>query len=89
METINICENAIRKNYDLEIIVGNSSLNYITMSPHELKRSKLKKYKHVMLLNINGLGTGQVHFMTDDGHYLLIPWCYIISMIPSKNEKEN
>ena len=81
-------EKAIGQYYDLETIVGNTNLNYISMSPHDLKQSRLKKYKNVKLININGLGTGQAHFITEDGHYLLLPWCYIISMIPSK-EKTN
>lgn len=78
-------DKAIDQYYDLETIVGNNNLNYISMSPYDLKRSKLKKYQHVKLVNVNGLGTGQVHFITNDGHYLLLPWCYIVSMIPSKN----
>lgn len=78
-------DKAINQYYDLETIVGNNNLNYISMSPCDLKQSKLKKYQHVKLVNVNGLGTGQVHFITNDGHYLLLPWCYIISMIPSKN----
>lgn len=85
---VKIIDKAIGQYYDLETIVANNNLNYISMSLHGLKQSKLKKYQHVKLVNINGFGIGQVHFITDDGHYLLIPWCYIISMIPSK-EKEN
>lgn len=78
----------IGKCYDLETIVGNNNLNYISMSPHDLKNCRLKKYCAVQLVNINGLGIGQAHFVTEDGHYLLLPWCYIVSMIPSnKNTK--
>lgn len=87
-EVLNILDQIIGQYYDLEAIVGNNKLNYISMSPHVLKQAKLKKYQYAKLININGLGTGQVHFITNDGHYLLLPWCYIISMIPSK-EKEN
>lgn len=87
-EMVKIIDKSIGQYYDLETIVGNNNLNYFSMSLHDLKQSKLKKYQHVELININGLGTGQVHFITDDGHYLLISWCYIVSMIPSK-EKEN
>lgn len=87
-EVSNMIDKAIGQHYDLETIVGNSNLNYISMSPHNLKQSKLKKYQYAKLVNVNGLGIGQVHFITDDGHYLLLPWCYIVSMIPSK-EREN
>lgn len=82
-EVVDMIDKAIDQYYDLETIIGNNNLNYISMSPYDLKRSKLKKYQHVKLVNVNGLGTGQVHFITNDGHYLLLPWCYIISMIPS------
>lgn len=81
---VKIIDKAIGQYYDLETIVGNNNLNYISMNPHDLKQSKLKKYQHVKLVNVNGLGIGQVHFITDDGHYLLLPWCYVVSMIPSK-----
>ena len=84
-EVVDMIDKAIDQYYDLETIVGNNNLNYISMSPYDLKRNKLKKYQHVKLVNVNGLGTGQVHFITNDGHYLLLPWCYIVSMIPSKN----
>lgn len=77
-------DKAIGQYYDLETIVGNKNLNYISMSSHDLKECRLQKYHSAQLVNINGLGIGQAHFITDDGHYLLLPWCYIISMIPSK-----
>lgn len=84
-----IIDKAIGQYYDLETIVWNNNLNYISMSPHDLKQSRLKKYQHVKLVNINGIGIGQVHFITDDNHYLLLPWCYIVSMIPSKEKVRN
>lgn len=84
MQNKDIVDNCIDKYYDIETIVGNNGLNYISMNPNDLKIVKLQKYKHVKLVNINGLGIGQVHFTTDDGSYLLLPWCYIVSMIPSK-----
>ena len=43
------------------------------MGKNKLEQSRLIKYRHVRLLNINGLGTGQVHFITDNGSYLLLP----------------
>ena len=85
-ETVDMIDNAIDKYYDLETIVGNIDLTYLSMSPHDLKQIRLKKYKHAQLININGLGAGQVHFVTEDEHYLLLPWCYIVSMIPSKEK---
>ena len=81
---INIVDNCVGKYYDIETILSNNVLSFISMSPHDLKKINILRYKHVQLLNINGLGIGQVHFMTDDGSYLLLPWCYIVSMIPSK-----
>ena len=77
---------AIGQYYDLETIVKNSNLNYISMNPHDLKSIRLKKVSKAKLVNVNGWETGQAHFVTDDGHYLLIPWCYIVSMIPSKDD---
>ena len=77
-------DKAVGQYYDLETIVGNNNLNYISFSLHDLKQCKLKKYQYAKLVNINGLGIGQVHFITEDGHYLMLPWCYIVSMIPSK-----
>lgn len=77
----------IGKYYDLETILWNNNLEHLSMSPNKLKQCRLKKYKHVKLININGLVVGQVHFVTDDGKYLLLPWCYIISMIPSEVNK--
>ena len=87
-EVPNMIDKAVGQYYDLETIVGNNNLNYISFSPHDLKQCKLKKYQYAKLVNINGLGIGQVHFITEDGHDLLLPWCYIVSMIPSK-EMEN
>ena len=45
--------------------------------------------KEETLMNINGWGVGQAHFLTEDDEYLLIPWCYIISMIPSRKENNS
>lgn len=87
-EVLNMIDKAVGQYYDLETIVGNNNLNYISFSPHDLKQCKLKKYQYAKLVNINGLGIGQVHFITEDGHYLMLPWCYIVSMIPSKKNGE-
>lgn len=63
----------IGKIYDLETIGTNTALEFITMRPHDLHCGKLRKYKNVRLVNVNGLGTGQVHFITDSGSYLMLP----------------
>lgn len=78
-------DGTIDKYYDIETIVENYSLSCLSMSPHDLKTTRLKRYKSVKLVNINGLGVGQAHFITEDGHYLLLPWCYIVSMTPSSD----
>ena len=57
------------------------------MFPKDIKQSCVRKHKNVTLTNINGWGVGQAHFLTEDDEYLLLPWCYIISMVPSKNNK--
>lgn len=77
-------DKVIGQYYNLETIVHSSDLYTLNMLPCTLKQIAIKRYEHVKLININGLATGQVHFITDDGHYLLLPWCYIISMIPSR-----
>lgn len=77
--------NMINKYYDLQVFGHPCEINY---SPHNLKGLSFKIYKNVKLVNVNGLGTGQVHFIMDDGKYLLLPWCYIVSMVPSKVENQ-
>lgn len=74
----------VERFYDLEVLKNKSQLNYVGMGKHDLKEASLHWYCHVKLVNVNGMGTGQVHFITDEGEYLLLPWCYIISMIPSR-----
>lgn len=44
------------------------------MNPNDFKNVETIKYNHVLLVNVNGLGIGQVHFVEDDGSYLLLPW---------------
>lgn len=83
-EVIEIIERAIGQYYDIETIIDNNHLNYISMNIRDLRQVRLKKYKHIKLININGLGDGQVHFVTDDGHYLMLPWCYIVSIRPNE-----
>lgn len=89
-EAIDILKTVICKHYDLEVIESNRYLNIVQkVNPYELQGITLKTYKNVELMNINGLGTGQVHFLTEKGEYLLLPWCYIISMVPSKEVINN
>lgn len=83
-EISNMIDNAIGQYYDLEVIKNRGHLSIVDMGKRDLYSSKLDRYFNVKLININGLGVGQIHFITEDGHYLLLPWCYIVSMIPSK-----
>ena len=85
-EISDLIDKAIGQYYDLETIGRCADLGYMSMSPHDLRQFVPRKYKNVRLININGLATGQLHFITEDGHYLLIPWCYVISMTPSKEK---
>ena len=85
-EISNMIDNAIGQYYDLEVIKNKGHLSVVDMGKRNLSSAKLERYFNVKLVNINGLGVGQVHFITEDGHYLLIPWCYVISMIPSKEK---
>lgn len=86
-EDLDFIEKIIGQYYDIETIGKCADLSVVSMIPHNLKYFVPRKYKNVKLVNINGLATGQVHFITEDGHYLLLPWCYIISMTPSKENK--
>lgn len=70
------------KYYDLETVTVNENLKYISYNKNNMERTRYKKYHHVELVNVNGIGTGQIHFITDKGSYLMLPWCYIISMVP-------
>ena len=85
-EISDLIDKAIGQYYDLETIGRCADLGYMSMSPHDLRQFVPRKYKNVRLMNINGLATGQLHFITEDGHYLLIPWCYVISMTPRKEK---
>ncbi len=71
----------MNKFYDLQVVKYPCEIDY---SRNALNDVDIKTYKGVQLVNVNGLGTGQAHFITENGEYLLLPWCYIISMIPSK-----
>lgn len=68
------------KYYDIEIFKNKYDLS---MNPNDFKNAETTKYNHVLLVNVNGLGVGQVHFIRDDGGYLLLPWGYILTMKPS------
>ena len=80
-----ICEGMMDKYYDVQITTVVDTNQF---SIHHLKNLHAKIYKHLKLVNINGMGVGQVHFVADDGSYVLLPWCYIISMLPAK-ENDN
>lgn len=80
-EHIQICNGIMNKYYDVQITTRPEVDQF---SIHQLLYLPKKTYRHLRLVNINGMGTGQVHFITDDGSYVLVPWCYIISMLPAK-----
>ena len=82
-------DNVIGKTYDIEYIGNKIQLETLSMSPKDIKQSCVRKHKNVTLMNINGWGVGQAHFLTEDDEYLLLPWCYIISMIPSRKENNS
>lgn len=88
-EIVNIIDGAIGKRYDLEVMKNNKALSFIGFTKHDLADAHLQRYFNVTLVNINGLGTGQAHFITENGSYLLLPWCYIISMVPSAIKSVN
>jgi hypothetical protein len=76
-----LCDGIINKYYDVQITTR-PEVNQFSI--HTLLYLPKKVYKHLKLVNINGMGAGQVHFIADDGSYVLVPWCYIISMLPAK-----
>ena len=77
-----ICEK-----YDVCILTEYSYENCRdALFPHRIDDIPTKIYKNVELLNINGLGSGQVHFISKEGEYILIPWSMIVWMLPCNNE---
>lgn len=84
-EFVEMMDGMLNKYYTIQVAICANAVGDM-MSYHYLNQGLYKTYKHVKLVNINGMGTGQVHFVTEDGSYLLLPWCYIIAMFP---EKEN
>ena len=76
-KTKDILEGMQNKYYDLEVFANKYQLGF---DPHNIKDAKIEKYNHVLLVNVNGLGIGQAHFITDNGSYLLLPWAYILTM---------
>ena len=84
-EFIEMMDSILNKHYIIQVAICANTTKDM-MSYHYLNQGLYKTYKNVKLVNVNVMGTGQVHFITADGHYLLLPWCYIIAMFP---EKEN
>lgn len=76
----NMTSGMLNKYYDLHVF---RNTNDISLSHHVLCSYPVKIYKHVKLVHVEGLREGQAYFITDDGSYLMLPWCYIISMAPS------
>lgn len=75
----------LNKYYNLQVF---RNADEISLCSHVLVSYPSKKYNHVKLVHIEALKDGQAYFITDDGSYLMLPWCYIISMIPSINQGE-
>lgn len=74
------------KKYDLlvfpSVICSTRLANGCPYHPSTYQDIKFIKYNNVECNNINGLGMGQVHFTTEDGSYLLLPWGMIFQMVP-------
>lgn len=73
-------ERMLNKYYDVEF---STYVEDDQLSLHKLK-NKCTRIMRLKLVNVNGMGIGQAHFIDDDGAYVLLPWCYIISMLPVK-----
>ena len=73
-------EQMMNKYYDVEFstYVEDDQLSFNKL---KMKRTRIMRLK---LVNVNGWGIGQAYFIDEDGAYVLLPWCYIISMIPAK-----
>ena len=70
------------KKYDL--IVWRDRANYGTCpNSATVKTDNTKVVKGLTLLDINGYGSGQLHFQAEDSSYVVYPWCAIITMEPS------
>lgn len=87
-ETKDMLNTIIGKHYNLEVMKDKNCVCAIKMTPSDLQDAHLVKYNNVKLMNVNGLGIGYAHFLTENGEYLLLPWCYIVSMIPSKDSDQ-
>lgn len=81
-ETNGMLNTIIGKHYNLEVMKNKNCVCAIKMTPNDLQEAHLVKYNNVKLMNVNGLGIGHAHFLTENGEYLLLPWCYIVSMVP-------
>lgn len=72
----------LNKKYD--IVVWKNAIDYGTRMDSELiKMTKRTTFKNVELLNYNGLGIGTAYFKGEDGTFIILPWCAIVSMIPT------
>lgn len=79
-------EKFICKKYNICILTKYSYENCKDiLYPKKIDNIPTKIYKNVELLNINGLGTGQVHFLSEKGEYILVPWSMIVWMLPAED----
>lgn len=81
-----IINNMVDKFYNIECIIDSINLQYVSMTKSKLENCRFKKFNHMKLVAVNGLYTGQLHFVNDVGEYLMLPWCYIVSMVPCDNK---
>lgn len=72
---------AIGKTYNLEIAYSINDVNGMTMTPRSLWMTYRKRIQNAKLIDVNGYFLGQAYFTVDE-KLLIVPWCYIISMIP-------
>ena len=81
-----VIEKIIQEKYNICILTEYSYENCRNaLIPSRIDDISTKIYRNVELININGLGTGQVHFISEKGEYILVPWSMVVWMLPAKN----
>lgn len=71
----------IGKTYNLEIATSVDDAYYTSMTSRSLHTNARRRFKNAKLVCVNGHFIGQAYFEIN-GKLLIVPWCYIISMIP-------
>lgn len=75
------------KHYDIRILTDVPVDPYEVVSARQITQVRHEKYCDVTLLNFNGLGEGQVYFLTKNGEYLMVPWYMIVWIKPIKTQE--